>query len=84
MQLINDDSSGWSITEFLPMQSRDGIFTVRGIPPGDYHLYHHLFNALRTYRGPDGKDNTVNSPAEAWGGVPVTTGRRQDDAHRVS
>jgi hypothetical protein len=70
MQLIADAPSAWSITEFLPRQNSSGIFTINGIPPGDYHLYHHLFNAEVTYRFA-GKDTTQKVPAPAWGGVAV-------------
>jgi hypothetical protein len=59
MQLIANDPSRWSITEFLPKQSKSGIFTISGIPPGDYRLYHHLFNGR------------ADAASAAWGGVDV-------------
>jgi hypothetical protein len=70
LQLIAADLSGWSITEFIPRQNKEGVFTIGGIPPGDYRLYHHLFNGNVTYRT-NGKDTTYNRPASAWGGVAV-------------
>ena len=69
MQLIADNPAGWSVTEFIPRKER-GVFKIAGIPPGDYHLYHHLFNAKVTEQF-DGKSYTYNRPVPAWGGVAV-------------
>jgi hypothetical protein len=70
MQLIADDPGGWSITEFIPQQTRGGTFVIRGIPPGDYHLHHHLFNGQVSYTFA-GKSYTSTGTPAAWGGVAV-------------
>ena len=70
MQLISDDPSGWSVTEYLPSKEKDGSFRIRGIPPGEYHVYHHLIGEPKTYTY-DGRSTTYTVPTAAWGGVPV-------------
>lgn len=75
LQLIADDPTGWSVTEYLPRRdSRDGEqkhhFTLTGIPAGTYHLYQHLIGEAKTYTY--GRETTTyTAPIAAWGGVPV-------------
>jgi len=75
MQLISDDPAGWSVTEYLPARdARSGDakdrFTVRGLPPGSYHLYQHLIGTPKEDKF-DGKEYQYTEPIAAWGGVPV-------------
>lgn len=68
IQLIADDPSAWSVTEYLPVKEKDGGFRIRGVPPGEYHVYHHLIAEPKTYVY-DGKAQTYTAPTAAWGGV---------------
>ncbi len=70
LQLIADDPSSWSVTDYLPAKEKDGTFRIRGIPPGNYHVYHHLIAEPKTYTF-EGKTQTYTAPTSAWGGVPV-------------
>jgi hypothetical protein len=75
MQLISDDPRGWSVTEYLPARdSRTGKekdrFTIQGLPPGNYHLYHHLIGTPKSY-SLGGKEYPYTAPLDAWGGLPV-------------
>jgi hypothetical protein len=69
LQLIADDPSRWSITGFIPMK-RGGTFVLRDVPPGDYRLYHHLFNGKITDSF-GGKTYTYTGTPAVWGGVAV-------------
>jgi hypothetical protein len=71
LQLINDKPTGWSVTVYLPKRGPDGSFTIEGIPPGDYHLYHHLIGEKVNSTGYNGRVQTRITPVAAWGGVPV-------------
>jgi hypothetical protein len=62
MQIIADDPSDWSVTVYLPNRANNGDFTIEGIPPGAYHVYHHLIGE---------KPGNYVIPKNAWGGVPV-------------
>jgi len=69
MQLISDDPAGWSATDYIPKRDgANGRFTVKGLPPGSYHLYQHLIGEPATF---DGKRSPYMSPIAAWGGIPV-------------
>ncbi len=75
LQLIADDPTGWSMTEYLPQRdSQHGEqrhhFTLTGIPAGTYHLYQHLIGEAKTYTY-GGETTTYTAPIAAWGGVPV-------------
>lgn len=73
MQLISDDSIGWSATEYLPARDgTDGDFTVKGIPAGHYHVYQHLIGESKAFATPTGRQTQYVGPIAAWGGVPVT------------
>ena len=65
MQLIADDPSAWSVTEYLPAKEKDGAFRIRATRPGQYHVYHHLIAEPKTYIY-DGKTETYTAPTAAW------------------
>jgi len=75
LQLLADNPTHWSVTDYLPERdSRHGDarhrFTLNGLPPGSYHLYHHLIGKPRSYQS--GTDTiTVTDPVDAWGGIPI-------------
>lgn len=75
LQLLADNPTGWSVTEYLPERdSRHGEarhrFALNGIPPGSYHLYHHLIGKPRSHgSGTDTINDTA--PVDAWGGIPA-------------
>jgi hypothetical protein len=70
MQLIADSPSEWSATFYIPSTEAGGGFTITGVPPGEYHVYHHLIGRPKTYTY-NGRSETYMEPIAAWGGVPV-------------
>jgi len=75
MQLISDEPTGWSVTEYLPARdSRTGEekdrFTIQSLPAGNYHLYQHLIGTPTNYTY-GGKEIPYTEPIAAWGGIPL-------------
>ena len=70
MQLIADSPSAWSLTVYLPTTEAGNSFTIAGVPPGEYHVYHHLIGQPKTYTY-SGKTQTYVESIAAWGGVPL-------------
>ena len=75
MQLIADDPSAWSVTEYMPERDaqKDEArhrFTVRGLPAGSYHLYQHLVGTKQIYAS-EARTVEILRPLDAWGGIPV-------------
>ncbi len=75
MQLLADDPTGWSVTEYIPqrnakMGTESHRFSVTGIPAGSYHLYQHLIGESKTMTF--GRETVAYTrPTNAWGGIPV-------------
>lgn len=75
LQLIADNPSGWSLTEYIPQRdAREGDarhhFTMASVPAGSYHLYQHLIGKPATYNY-GGHTRSYTEPIAAWGGIPV-------------
>jgi hypothetical protein len=71
IMLISDDSTGWSVTDFIPPRTGQNTFTMRGLPTGSFHVYQHLIARSQVYRNARGEESKYSVPVNAWGGIPV-------------